>query len=347
MVLNKSDLLFSTLKLKLKEMEENFNDTLNSISSGKSYGSRYEFNTDFIIKTSLVVFGKGAKYDLKKLRDDDYLHKLKEYYNIMDTCIRHLVTWLDETALIKCDRFLPSKLALIPLIDYMMLSGNHEKLDGFNSQAMKQYLYMALFTRLFGRSSDAMLDKIHNQLVLSIKGDASAGILPIGADFPINSLKSLIKDRTRADYGLHTDFFAKNADLMLNIVDGGHLQIDPKHPKLDPIDLKLEVDHIFPRSKLQKKNLQASSIDHLGNYRLILIHANRKKLAKIPDMHTSFFGKEDAEVASYYSNLLKDFNKDNFNKDSYLAFISSREALIQARVESFLDLKVIHNTEGY
>ena len=167
MVLSKSDLLFSTLKLKLKEKEAEFRGTLAAIN----HGSRYAFDTDFIIKTSLVVFGKGAKYDVKKLKDEDYIANLRTKYASLDKCLRQIVAWLDETALIKCERFLPSRSALIPLIDYMLLSGRHEKPDGQNSQAMKQYLHMAFFTRLFGRAGDAVLDKIHKQLVLSIKGD--------------------------------------------------------------------------------------------------------------------------------------------------------------------------------
>ena len=50
MVLSKSDLLFSTLKLKLKEKEVEFRDTLTDIN----HGSRYAFDTDFIIKASLA-----------------------------------------------------------------------------------------------------------------------------------------------------------------------------------------------------------------------------------------------------------------------------------------------------
>ncbi|MGV8174801.1 MAG: DUF262 domain-containing protein [Methanothrix sp.] len=336
MVLNKSDLLFSTLKLKLKEMEAEFNQTLTNIN----HGSRYAFDTDFIIKTSLVVFGKGAKYDVKKLRDNDYINNLKDNYVVLDKCLRQLIAWLDETALIKCDRFLPSKLALIPLIDYMMLSGEHEKPDSLSSQAMKQYLYMAFFTRLFGRSGDATLDKIHKQLVLSTQGDVSSCISREGFYYPLDQLNSIFQDRTKADYSLHKHFFADNADLMLNIVQGGVLQIDQKDPKKDPKDLKLEVDHIFPRSKLKKVGMEDIA-DFLGNYRLIVLPKNRRKLAKCPDMTTDFSGKNDAEIASAYSNAIS-----NFNRETYWAFVSSRVNHIQREVEKFLGLKVIPATKG-
>jgi hypothetical protein len=328
MVLSKSDLLFSTLKLKLKEKEADFTQTLTNIN----HGSRYAFDTDFLIKTSLVVFGKGSKYDVRKLRDNDYIEKLKVHYVILDKCLRQLIVWLDETALIKCDRFLPSKLALIPLIDYMMLSGRHEKPDGLNGQNMKQYLYMAFFTRLFGRSGDALLDKIHKQLVQS---RAPAGSAPESYQFPLDQLKSTTKERIKTEYGLHKHFFVDDCDLMLNIVQGGVLQIDPQDQTKHPKDLRLEVDHIFPRSKLQSASM-GDIADNLGNYRLVVLPINRRKLARWPNADTDFFGKDNPIIAGTYANAVS-----NFGRENYSAFTLTRTTLIQRKVEEFLSLQII------
>ena len=331
MVLSKSDLLFSTLKLKLKEKEAEFRDTLTDIN----HGSRYAFDTDFIIKASLVVFGKGARYDVKKLRDDDYIRAIKEAYLTLDKCLRQLIAWLDETALIKCDRFLPSKSALIPLVDYMLISGRHEKPDGRNSEAMKQYLHMAFFTRLFGRSGDAILDKVHKQLVLSIKGDPSAGVLPEGSEFPLDHMVRIIKERTKAAYGLHEHFFWEDAALVLNVVQGGVLQIDPTNSTKHPKDLKLEVDHIFPKSRVQKSG-NGDIANHVGNYRLVVLPVNRRKLARWPDANTDFTGKNDPEIQAAYNRALA-----NFERATYLDFISTRANLIKKRVEEFMGLKLV------
>ena len=281
------------------------------------------------------MFGKGAKYDVKKLRGDDYIKALKETYVTFDKCLRQLIAWLDETALIKCDRFLPSKSALIPLVDYMLISGRHEKPDGRNSEAMKQYLHMAFFTRLFGRSGDATLDKIHKQLVLSIKGDPDAGVLPEGNEFPLDHMVRIIKERTKADYGLQEHFFWADADLVLNIVQGGVLQIDPTNPTKHPKDLRLEVDHIFPRSKVQKSG-NGDIANHVGNYRLVVLPVNRRKLARWPDANTDFTGKNDPGIQTAYDRALA-----KFERATYLDFISTRENLIKKRVEEFMGLKLV------
>ena len=68
MVLDKSDLLFSTIKLKLQGMERKFIEAVNFLNQG----ARHNFNTDFLIKTSLVVFGQKAKYDVEKLKDSRF-----------------------------------------------------------------------------------------------------------------------------------------------------------------------------------------------------------------------------------------------------------------------------------
>jgi len=329
MVLSKSDLLFSTLKLKLKEKEAEFKATIAAIN----HGNRYAFNTDFLIKTSLLVLGKGSKYDVKKLKDDDYVSRLKQLYPILDKCLRQIVAWLDETALIKCDRFLPSHWALIPLVDYMLLSGRHEKPDGENSEAMKQYIHMAFFTRLFGRSSDSMLDRIHKELVLSMNGDPEQGIAPEKA-FPLPRLQQIIQNATNAPYALYHRFFSDDPDLMLNIVQGGQLQIDPTDPQKHAKDLKLEVDHIFPRSRLRDAGM-GDIADRIGNFRLVVLPVNRRKTNHWPDGETHFFGSDDPALSVAYRNALISWNRDN-----YIQFESSRAAFIQRRVEEFLGLKI-------
>src|SRR6185503_7588289 len=93
-------------------------------------------------------------------------------YKDLDHCYRHLSVWLDESAKIKCSRFLRSRLALVPLVDWMMITGNHDKPDGENGSAMIEYLYMAMFRRLF-RPSDSVLDQLHVILCDAAKQDSS------------------------------------------------------------------------------------------------------------------------------------------------------------------------------
>lgn len=320
MVLDKSDLLFSTLKLKLRQMEQRFTDAVNFLNQG----NRHSFNTDFLIKAALVIFDQKAKYEVTKLKDPDFLKKLEGKFEELNTCLRQTYAWLDDVAQIKCDRFLRSRLALIPILDYMMLSGQRDKPDGDNGRAMRQYLYMAFVLRLFSRAPDSVLDQIHNRLAEAVKKDPRT--------FPIQTLREFMAQRQKAQYRLEEHHLNDDADLMLNIVDGGVLQIDPADPTRHPKDLKLEVDHIFPRSKLIEAGL-GDVADHLGNYRLIVMPANRRKQAKMPDDKTAFYGRGDGQVEVPYKAALAKLNRETF-----LTFRDARARLIRQQVEAFLGL---------
>lgn len=320
MVLSKSDLLFSTIKLKLHQMEGKFAGTLEFLNQG----DRHKFDTDFLIKAALVIFGQRAKYEVKKLKDDEFVDALKTRYDELHTCLRQLLAWLDDVALIKCDRFLRSQLALIPILDYMMLSGRRDKPDGANGQAMRQYLYMSAFLRTFSRSADPTLDRLHDMTGAAVKADPTK--------FPIQFLRTYIAERKGTAFDLADHQFTDDADLALNIVDKGVLQIDPTDPKRHSKDLKLEVDHIFPRTPLSKMGM-ADVVNHIGNYRLVVMPINRRKLASMPDDETDFFGRHDPVVEKVYQAALK-----NLNKETFLAFRDARAALIQKNVREFLGL---------
>jgi hypothetical protein len=322
MVLTKSDLMFSTLKLKLKEMEQSFADTLDFVNQG----SRFDFNTDFLIKSCLVIFDQNARYEVKKLRKDDFVKNVKDHFPELSYCFRHTIAWLDDIARIKCDRFLRSRLALIPIMDYMMLSGNHDKPGGANAEDMKQYLYMAFFMRLFARTADSILDKLHSIMKKQVKKGMD--------DFPIQSLRDFMTERLKVPYQLQPHHFQYDADLMLNIVDGGVLQIDPEDESRHPKDLRLEVDHIFPKTPLSNQGM-GDIVNHIGNYRLVVRPINRRKGPQMPDQLTPFWGRDNSDIEPAYQAAIKHFSRNRF-----LEFRDKRARGIQASVERFLNLKI-------
>lgn len=322
MVLSKSDLLFCTLKLQLADAEEEFAKILKFLNQG----NRHQFNTDFLIKICLVVFDKGAKYEVKKLKDEKFVEAIEKDLAKLHGCLRQVYAWLEESGRIKCARFLRSQSALIPIVHFMMASGNVDKPEGENSQLMVEYLHMAFIKRLFSRSADGVIDRLHRIV--------KDGVASNSRRFPIEEVRKLIVEKSGVEYNLLDTDFLGNADLMLNIVDGGRLQQDPANPQTDPKDLKLEVDHIFPRKVLFEKGL-GDVADHLGNYRLVVMYANRKKSGKMPDATTDFFGRNRAELESLYQAALSDLNRETF-----LAFRDARLRLIQREVTSVLGLAV-------
>jgi hypothetical protein len=191
---------------------------------------------------------------------------------------------------------------------------------------------MAFFRRLF-RAPDNVLDQLHNLVRDSVKQDKKR--------FPIEKIRAYAKERQWTPWTLHARYFEDDVDLVLNIVDGGMLQIDPADPNRHPKDLKLEVDHIFPRSPLTKIGL-GDVVNHVGNYRLVVMPVNRRKLARMPDLQTAFFGSADAIVKGGYASCLAQVAPKGgvLTKPQFLAFRDARATLIRSTVSAFLGVPV-------
>ena len=143
--------------------------------------------------------------------------------------------------MIKSSRFLRSKLALVPLIDYLMM--NEKRFgpsDGEESQRMRQYLYMSFFARLYSAPPDSPLDQIHD--ILAKAKAATPGV------FPIEEIGALIARREKKGSYQFRDEYLWDLDLVLNIIDGGVTEIPEKR------GWSLERDHIFPRHQLSTRD---------------------------------------------------------------------------------------------
>lgn len=311
--LSKSDLLFSTVTLKIPDMEERFITMVDDLNEN----GRHDFNTDFVIKAAFVIFGKGAKYDFKKLADSEFLDRLESDFGKLEKIITALRVWLEDRALIKGGRFLRSKLALIPLIDYLMMNSKVlGPAEGAESNAMRQYLYMSMFTRLFSRAPDSVLDQIHD--ILSSSFSKLPGV------FPIKELGDLMARRERKGAYQFREEYLWDLDLVLNIVDGGVKEIPAKR------GWSLERDHIFPQNQLKQAQI-SEHVNNVGNFRLLGKSRNISKSDAMPDQNTEFFGSNEQVVRSAFDRARADLTQDN-----YTDFVHKRSSLLQQKLVSFL-----------
>jgi hypothetical protein len=324
MTLSKSDLMFCTLKLKIQDMEERFSDALRTINQV----GRYSFTRDFLIKASLVLFGQGAQYEVNKLKNEKYIAKLRDGFDDLEHCLRHLVTWLETTARINNARFLRSDNALIPILDYMYHSGKHDQPEGTDSRSLLHYLYMSFLTRLFSRGGDRTLDQLHSRITQALLTSPGA--------FPIGVMREYICKRMNVNWELAEHHFADDPELMLNIVDNGALQLNAQQHK----DQKLERDHIFPRKVLTDYHLEDLA-DHIGNYRLIVMPINRRKKASMPTAATDFYGRNDDLLEPLYQAAI-----GNLTRETFQSFRDERAARIVTAVNQFLNLDQSGNVDG-
>ena len=315
--LSKSDLLFSIVTSRIPDLEERFRNMVEELNNG----GRFDFSTDFVIKTAFVVFDKRAKYQFEKLRDAKFLETLENRFTDLETAVTSLRDWLDSKAFIRTGRFLPSQLALIPIIDYLMLNDKFKygPDDGSESDFIRQYLYMSFFTSFWAYAADSVLDQIHNILVES--KDSEPGVFPIG------QLGEFIVKRRKLDGYHFREEYLRNIGLILNITSGGVSEIPKKR------GWSLENDHIFPRAELERRKIELD-VNDIGNFRLLPKLPNIKKGTRCPPLETEFFGNSDPGLIELYKIALVDLKQS-----SYSAFVQCRRELIKEKVTGFLRMK--------
>lgn len=308
-VLTKSDLIFSTIVLRIPDMEKNFIELVDQLN----LGGQFDFDTDFLIKASLVVFDKGAKYDVKKLRDDEYVERVKNGFDQFKASLISTTEFLRTDCKILGQRFLKSNLALIPPLDFIHRQPHQQVPEG-QGTSMRQYLYMSFFTRFYSYGPDGKLDVIHG--ILRQNQPASA--------FPREKVGNYIWERTYIPYEFRKSMLT-GIDLVLNVIAGGVSEVPHQR------GWSLERDHIFPVSLLAAKGIPYSVIDDVGNLRLVNKTRNILKSDTIPDVDLEFFGSDEPDLRALFTKAREDLTLQNFS-----AFVERRKELIFGRVNNFL-----------
>lgn len=305
MVLTKSDLVFSTIVLSSPDMEGNFIQLVDE-SNGRG---EYDFDIDFIIKASFVVFGKGAKYDVDKLRDRDYIGKLNNRFEDLKKSFLSTMEFLKTDAKILSKRFLKSELALIPIIDFIFRQPHQQLTDGQALQ-LRQYLYMSFFTKFYSYGADGKLDVIYKKIS--------------GNTFPTGEIGRYMTEKMGVNYEF-SKMMLNDLDLVLNIIQDGVAEIPKKR------GWSLEKDHIFSQHFLEGKNVSEELVNSVGNLRLINKTRNILKGDRLPDDNIEFFGSDDSGLKHVFLATKGDFTVDNFR-----SFVQGREELIFSKVKTFL-----------
>ena len=308
-VLTKSDLLFSTVILHSPEMEQNFIEVVDELN-GKG---EFDFNTDFLIKCSFVLLEKGAKYDIKKLRDGKFIKKLEEEFDTIQRALISTIEFLKTDAKVLSKRFLKSDLALVPIVDFIY-NQPHQQLPEGQASKLRQYLYMSFFMRFYSYGPDGKLDVIHKK----IEKNMSNG------EFPIEEISKYMEERTGMKY-LFSDSMLTDLDLILNIIQGGASEIPKKR------GWSLERDHIFPSSILEEKKFPDELINNVGNLRYINKTRNILKSNDLPEENTDFYGSGDSILKGLFMKA-----RENLTEETFGNFVQKRKELITSKVNEFL-----------
>ncbi len=312
--LSKSDLMFSLLTTNWEDVEEDLTNFLEDLN-----GTAFAFERDFVLKTSLILIGAGAKYDVMKFRKEENLKKLQDNWDNIKKSIREIKDFLCKYTFIKDDKALPSYLALIPLIYFNYKYP--EKWKKSNKEALAKWLTRVLLTGAFSGSSDTLLDALIRKI--NEKEDFDIDVINteiINRGRTINIYEDSLLDTYYGDKKLYLIFALWYQNVSFKPAYEGNLPW---------------VDHIFPQSKLKEVKVINPETgrkvmkykwwdrDQIANLMLLSAEENRdEKRDKSPEEWLE--DKDD----DYFEIHLIPRNKELWKIKNFEKFIEERRKLI-------------------
>lgn len=227
--LGKSDLLFSLLASDWDSATKNMEELLDNLNR-----RGYRFTQDFILKTCLTLLNQRAAYKVDKFRKNDVRTQIQDNWDAISKSIEDVVDFLYGKTLIRCDKALPSYLALIPLI-YLRYH-YREKWDC--AKSVEQYLVRALLAGSFGSHADLLIDQTVDK-INEVK------------QFDCQEMFDVIQAGGRSLAITEDKFWGMGYDS-----SAIHLLFNLWYPDFDYnpafVNNLPQIDHVFPKSALMK-----------------------------------------------------------------------------------------------
>lgn len=310
-VLSKSDLMFSLLQLGWEDAADSIDDLLDELNDIGSF----DFDKDFVLRCALVCCGRGARYDVNKLRDEATIAQIEADFPRIVRALQSCVDFLVTDARILDGRILGSYNSVIPFVYFLYHQNNQVPHSESMVQAMKHALYLSLMTSVFARYAESRIDGIIRNVL-----DPAQHSSPNA--FPLDQFRAFVKQREGRDR-IDNWLLQRNIWLVMNILEGGTVLPQGRRRH------RPEVDHIFPSSKLRDADYEKDEINDFANLRLV---SKRDNIWK-SNLNPKEYFEAHPGVADQYlipTNLL--------NYDQYPEFLLARRQRIWERIQAFLGL---------
>ena len=310
------------------DAKEEINDFVSTLN--RSYVDEgFDFGSDFILKSLLVVSDLSAEYRIRSFTHEN-LSLMKDIWEEekVQEAIESTVALVSEFGL--TGRSLTSRNALIPIVYYFYANDNPLLTTDSNTGTQVR-------PRIFEWLCSALLNSNFNSRPDQIIGDARETIKNANSkEFPLERIQRQIRARGKAvgfsgeiieDLFDETDYNSTKIYLLLSLF---------YYPE-PALDNSYQIDHIFPRSQLEKDNLienygfeptkaeQYQSLrDHVAN--LQLINGNQSK------GDTDFSDWITTRSEHYYERHHIPTDERLYELENFPEFIKSREEVLRNEI---------------
>lgn len=313
-VLSKSDLMFSLMQLHWPKAAGKISDLREDLN-GRGL---FDFDKDFILKCALVCCGKGARYDVGKLRTQETVKAIEESFDAVSSALISCVDFVVNTARFSDGRVLGSYNSLIPFVYFIYKQPKQQIKDESTLLAMKQALYLILMTHSFSRYADNRIDSLGRE-VLDPEHIKSPGV------FPIAGIRRFVRDHDGTET-FDDRLLQNNIPLLMNILENGAKLPEGKRYH------RPEYDHILPQSRLRELGYSEEQINDYANLRLISKYINIWKSNQDPK---AYFAAQPDVMKQYL------IPPEWLDYKQFPQFLAARRTMIWERVHSFLGLEEV------
>lgn len=250
------------------------------------------FDTDFIIRTALMLFGNVEKTNINK----EIAEKLKNNWKYLKVALLNLKTFLSDEK-INIARFSGSWNVLIPLI--YSIYYNHDFKD--NYEAMKIYLVRAILFTFFQSGTKGKLQKLKKEI---LKYDYVITLDMLNSIYELRVTDSKIEDILNSEKGGR---IAGEALYYLN------------HEWLNQ-ESKYEQDHLHPCERFSDDNQKPLSIkfEEWKEWK-----GNRNRLANLHLLvGRENASKKDLSLANYVDDMTQEQKRLFYERSSVRPSIS-------------------------
>jgi hypothetical protein len=273
--LSRSDLIFSMLKLNWRESAESLPDFVRQINEGNSF----ELDMDFVIRCLFAVSDLGTKFELDLLRKKDNVERLRKNFQACCDAIRSVVDAVSRYCWCSSSSLLGGQTTLVPFVYYLFHAPKHEVPIG-QIDVFRKALYLFAFSRPFSRYADSRLWKF-------IREEIRPLVEKKDYRFPFSRGVWWVR-YWEGVTGFNERLLQSNVALTLHVLQG--ISTNKAHYERNAG----QIDHIFPRAELRKKDFDESEINHFGNFWILAKGKNQNK----SDRHPAKFFEDvsDAEM---------------------------------------------------
>lgn len=308
--LSRSDLIFSMLKLSWKESAEGLPEFVASVNQGNSF----DLDTDFVVRCLFAVSDLGGRLDLSLLRKRQNVDALQTSFEQCCNAIRATVDFVKRECKCESSDLLGSSHMLVPIVYYLFHLPRH---DVPNDQVdrLRSAVYILGLATPFSRYSEGRIGNF-------VRSELQPRVEASDRTFPLEA--TIERVRRWEETGTLDDLAQSNVELTLHLIQGlsgGQAQYTRNSP---------EVDHIFPRAELRKKDVDEDLINDLANFWILAQGKNRNKSNRHPKEYFKDVSDRQLGVAL--------IDRDLLDYRLYKKFITSRrEALVQ-KLESVIGI---------